>query len=269
MPSGSIRSPWAIKKVKAKTKTLGKNMERRLKKEAEILKKLDHPNIVGYRGFTKAPDGHLCLSMENGEQSLQDLIDERQDNDEGAFPADQMYKVALSVAEALKYLHNDKKLLHGDLKSGNVLITGDFNSVKLCDFGVALQLKEDLSGLKNRGDFYIGSDPWKCKEAVIGAEITDKADIFSYGLIIWEMLALSIPHIDLLDYTDDESFDDSLAEEKFNAALGSRPLIPDEDELLDNPAYQPLIELFYLCTNENPASRPSASKVVEALKAVR
>ena len=70
--------------------------------------------------------------------------------------------------------------------------------MKLCDFGVAIRLKDDLSGLKNPGDRYIGTEPWKCKEALKGGVITDKADIFTYGPLIWEMLALNVPHVDLL-----------------------------------------------------------------------
>ena len=47
------------------------------------------------------------------------------------------------VAKALDYLHTEKLLMHGDLKSGNVLIVGDFNNVKLCDFGVTLPLNSE------------------------------------------------------------------------------------------------------------------------------
>ena len=47
------------------------------------------------------------------------------------------------VALALDYLHSEKQLLHGDLKSGNVLILGDFESVKLCDFGVTLPVNSE------------------------------------------------------------------------------------------------------------------------------
>ena len=49
-----------------------------------------------------------------------------------------------SVASALDYLHREKRILHGDMKSGNVLVIGDFKIVKICDFGVALRLDENL-----------------------------------------------------------------------------------------------------------------------------
>ena len=50
-----------------------------------------------------------------------------------------------SVASALDYLHREKRILHGDMKSGNVLVIGDFKAVKICDFGVALRLDENLT----------------------------------------------------------------------------------------------------------------------------
>lgn len=46
----------------------------------------------------------------------------------------------------LQYLHNEKKLLHGDMKSCNVVIKGDFETIKICDVGVSLQLDENMRG---------------------------------------------------------------------------------------------------------------------------
>lgn len=50
------------------------------------------------------------------------------------------------VCFPLQYLHNEKKLLHGDMKSCNVVIKGDFETVKICDVGVSLQLDENMKG---------------------------------------------------------------------------------------------------------------------------
>lgn len=52
---------------------------------------------------------------------------------------------------------------------------------------------------------YIGTEPWKPKEALEdGGVITDKADIFAFGLTLWEMMTLSIPHLNLPDDDDDD-----------------------------------------------------------------
>lgn len=133
--------------------------------------------------------------MEAFGKGLDDIICSHQEN-EKLFSAKQIMKVTWCMANALNYLHNTKKLLHGDIKSGNILVKGgDFEQVKLCDFGVSIFLKDDLSGPKNSKATYIGSEPWNCKEVLEDGPITDKADIFAYGLVIWEMLALDVPHV--------------------------------------------------------------------------
>lgn len=76
--------------------------------------------------------------------------------------------------------------------------TDNFKRVKLCDFGVALYLKDDLSAPLHDSDFYTGTQPWCSKEVLDNGPSTDKADIFAYGLLIWEMLALDVPHVGLL-----------------------------------------------------------------------
>lgn len=192
-----VKSPWAVKKVSKKARS---NISERLALEASILKDLKHPNIVGFRALTGNKDGELCLAMEDCHMSLMDIIDERAYLEEH-FSYEQILKVAWSIAKALEYLHVEKKILHGDLKSGNVLIRGDFEVVKLCDFGVALKLKDDLSGLADPKKRYTGSEPWKSKEVLNqdkGGRVCDKTDVFSYGLTIWEMLTLNVPHVDLL-----------------------------------------------------------------------
>lgn len=265
----NVKSPWAVKKVNKKARP---GISDRLALEASILKQLHHPNIVGFRGISGSVDGDLCLAMEDCERALEDIIEEKAYLEED-FTSEEILKVSWAIANALSYLHNEKKILHGDIKSGNVLIRGDFEAVKLCDFGVALRLKDDLSGLKNPGDRYIGTEPWKCKEALNGGVITDKADIFAYGLLIWEMFSLNAPHVDLLADSDeetgsslsDEEDDGSCDTEEYLAALGARPPLPVKLQTSEYLA-SPLIQLFCCCTSEDSKERPSAKDIVLALK---
>ncbi|NXG70303.1 TOPK kinase, partial [Baryphthengus martii] len=227
-PQGLSRSPWAVKKINSKCNRSQQSIyQERLNEEAKILKNLQHPNIVGYRAFTEANDGSMCLAMEyGGEKSLNDLIEERSEQKLGPFPAATIFKVALSMARGLKYLHNDKKLLHGDIKSSNVVVKGDFEAIKICDVGVSLPLDENMT-VSEPDACYIGTEPWKPKEALEDdGVITDKADIFPFGLTLWEMMTLSVPHLNLSDDTEEEeeSFDeDCFDEDAYYAALGTRP----------------------------------------------
>lgn len=200
-----------------------------------------------------------------GEKSLNDLIEERNKDSRDPFPAAIILKVALNMARGLKYLHQDKKLLHGDIKSSNVVIKGDFETIKICDVGVSLPLDENMT-VTDPEACYIGTEPWKSKEALEeDGIITDKADIFAFGLTLWEMMTLSIPHINLPDDDDeDKTFDESdFDDDAYYAALGTRP--PVNMEELDE-TYQKVIELFSVCTNEDPKDRPSAERIVEALE---
>lgn len=260
-------SPWAIKKINSKcAKTSLGVFQKRLCDEAKILKGLHHPNIVGFRAFTTAKDGSKCLAMEyGGEQSLNDLIEKRREEGGAAFPAKTIENVALHVARGLQYLHNEKKLLHGDIKSCNVVVKGDFEAIKICDVGVSLHLDENMKVSDPRAN-YIGTEPWKPKEALEDGVITDKADIFAYGLTLWEMMTLSVPHLEMLDSEDDEddSFDElDFDEDTYYESLGTRP--PLDTESL-GAAYQRMVELFCLCTSEDPRKRPSAAQIVQVLE---
>lgn len=127
---GMYQSPWAVKRVRS-TNVGDTDLDtytERLKNEADILKKLNHPNIVGFRAFVKAEDGRDCLAMEECDMSLADLIEQRFDEGLQSFPAENILKFALDIAKALDYLHRECHLLHGDIKSLNILIKG------LCEF---------------------------------------------------------------------------------------------------------------------------------------
>jgi hypothetical protein len=56
-----------------------------------------------------------------------------------------------------------------------------------------------LSQVSNPKAEYVGTEPWTPKEALEGGVITDKADIFAYGLTLWEMMTLAMPHLEILD----------------------------------------------------------------------
>jgi len=164
--TGEPRSPWAIKKI-AKLREVQPVYSERLEYEAGILKTLKHPNIVGYRAFSKK--GESVLAMEMGSQSLSDLMESRMEEkitenlEFKPFPVKHILKVALDIASALKYLHEKMKMIHGDLKSGNVLIFGDFQTVKLCDFGVSRKLNKDGT---IQGD-YVGTQLWSAMEVIL------------------------------------------------------------------------------------------------------
>jgi PDZ-binding kinase len=78
-------------------------------------------------------------------------------------------------------------------------LTGDFEIMKLCDFGVSLSLNANGAVDTDAGEEYVGTSCWTAPEALCRdglSPITNKADIFSFGLVLWEMIALKPPHFD-------------------------------------------------------------------------
>ncbi|XKL67853.1 hypothetical protein PGB90_003344 [Kerria lacca] len=264
--NGNFSSPWAVKKkLHAQSEWNTFFVDERLSKEADILKSLDHPNIIGFRAMVQTPGGQECLAMEKCDTSLADIIEER--GDEGPFSADIILKVAIEIAKALDYIHNVAYLLHGDIKSSNILIKENFNIIKLCDFGVCLPLNADGSFNKVKaGDkaSYIGTELWNAPEVCPGKNesiiITDKADIFSYGLTLWEMMSMTVPHMSDLNDTD-SSFDEESFDEKLEQLIGTRPAIPENIQV--DKTYVKVISLFMKCTEHDYIKRFSAKDILK------
>ncbi|NXB87511.1 TOPK kinase, partial [Vidua chalybeata] len=202
-PRGLSRSPWAVKKINSGCSRSQRSLfQRRLREEAQTLRNLRHPNIVG--GWESAGNGGAG-SIGNGEigsvgngGGLDPLGMERLDplgnggagicwGGRGLDPT--------GMAEIGSYLHTEQRLLHGDIKSPNVVVRGAFEAVKICDVGVSLPLDENLT-VADGSLRYVGTEPWLPPEALPppGA-ISDRADVFAFGLTLWEMLALSVPHL--------------------------------------------------------------------------
>ena len=219
------RSPWAIKRLNKKNDDLQKlTFSTRLTEEAKVLSSLSHPNIVGFRSFQNV-DGRDALAMESCTTSLGDLLEKRFEEALGPLPVHQITKVSFDISKALDYLHNEALMLHGDLKSFNVLIKGDFAICKLCDFGVSLHLNKlgELDLEKYPVADYVGTNLWSAPEIFEEdpTMVSTKSEIFSFGLVIYEMIALAPPHtiemqkkslkFDDANDNQDESLDESLS----------------------------------------------------------
>lgn len=132
--------------------------------------------------------------METCDISLGGLIEERDEQSAGPLEPAKILRVCTDVCSALDYLHTKAHLLHGDLKSYNVLIKNSFEQCKLCDFGVSLPLTADgfVDLEKNPKAHYIGTDIYSAPEVFYAPphDISNKCDIFSFGLIVFECLTL-------------------------------------------------------------------------------
>lgn len=212
--------------------------------------------------------------------SLGNLLEDRVESSSGPLESAKILKVGIDVSAALKYLHNEVMLMHGDMKSFNILIKGDFEICKLCDFGVALPITNDglLNFEKNENLEYTGTELWNAPELFEedNTLVSTKCEIFSFGLVIYECIALCPPHtlkiqkqkslnFDNLDDEDDceeiEEEEDEEYEDEMDFMVGTRPLFPQDLKLTSD--YNPILEVFHICTDEDPDKRPCSNQLVD------
>jgi len=256
---GGVLSPWAIKKVEKRfAKT---DLASRVIREAIILRSIDHPNVIGFRGFSRTPDGREVLAMEECTTSLGDLLLDFSEKGLGPLSAKNTNFVIQNVCRGLDYLHNVRRLIHGDIKSMNVLIKGNFQCVKLCDFGVCLEMDE--KGEAPIED-YIGTALWSAPEVLEDGPVTLKSDIFSFGLVIWEMFALTPPHMLNCDSESQVSDDSMLSNMSNNESMeclhGTRPSLEGIELTKDHDL---ALKIFNWCTEADLNMRPTAKQILE------
>lgn len=258
-----VRSPWAVKILKSKSETI----KTRLRHEISILKKLKHPNVVGFRAVGTDSQGEICLALETCTASLGDKIEARVDAGLLAYPPKNIAIVAYDISKALNYLHNEAYILHCDVKSYNILVQGDFEICKLCDFNIALPLdgNSKVNDKLISEDIPLGTGPWMAPETALESVVSTKSDIYSYGLVLWEMIALTVPPMpDEIDNGNLSNIEDALDISDYCASdldsstlqcIDWRPELPAQEFSED---YYGIFELFFCCTDKIPDNRPTA-----------
>lgn len=165
----------------------------RFSREARAASRITHPNAISVTDFGEAEDGIVFLVMEflDG-RTLKDVIRE-----EGPMPLARVVEIMRQVADALKAAH-DQGVVHRDLKSDNIMLisTGVGEHAKVLDFGIAKINEPDgvQSSELTAPNLVIGTpqymSPEQCSQA---SEIDRRSDIYSFGVILYEMLVGHVP----------------------------------------------------------------------------
>lgn len=150
-----------------------------IRKEYDILRSLQHPHIVQCHGETDVAGLGHCIVMEYIEgQSLREFMQE------GKLDTQQILRIARQLADAIQYIHT-LQIVHRDLKPENILITSNGQHVKLIDFGFSDA--DSYHILKQPA----GTRHYMAPEMMSKDAVSDmRADIFSFGKILAEMLAI-------------------------------------------------------------------------------
>ena len=157
----------------------------RFRREDEVGRRLDHPNVV--RVLTPREKSRMYLAMEFVDgRSLRALM-----RAQHPLPTDRALHLARQVCDALEYLHREG-VVHRDIKPENILVTAD-DRVKILDFGIALFASErrlTWTGLSNT----IGTPDYMAPEQIRGRRGDPRTDVYAVGTLLYEMLTCHLPY---------------------------------------------------------------------------
>jgi len=183
------KDPLIDRVVAIKTINLGLALEEkeeyegRFYQEAKAAGRLNHPNIVTIYDVGKSDDvAYIAMEFLQGRE-LRDIM-----NDGGLLPVDQVLDIVAQVAQGLAYAH-EHEIVHRDVKPSNIMVVRD-GHVKITDFGIARMAS---SSVRTQTGMVLGSPKYMSPEQVMGKAIDQRSDIFSLGVMLYEMLTGQAP----------------------------------------------------------------------------
>ena len=206
----------------------------RARNEMQTLASLSHPHLVAVHDAGTFDEGHPYLVMELVEGPTLAAC-----CSDGSLSQKQLVRIGAELADALAYVHG-RGVIHRDVKPANILISP--TGVKLADFGIA----RIVDSARHTGTgLTVGTAPYLAPEQVTGGAVGPEADIYALGLVLLECLT------GRREYTGS-------AVETAMARLHRQPEIPDSLPV-------PWPSLLHAMTARDPALRPTAAEVAEAL----
>ena len=242
---GSVGREVAVKVIESRLKG-GRLAAKRFLREAKLASRLSHANTVAVIDFGQTEDGLLYLVMElvkgrtMGDAMLED----------GPFPVERMIRIGLQLCDALQAAHK-LSIIHRDLKPSNVIVMEDppgRDHVKVLDFGLAKSLVDEGMTTVTQSDAIMGTPSYIPPEAVTRMQFDERSDLYSLGVILYEVLAGRLP------------FDATTVQ----AML--RQHAYDTPKPLPETVPAPVVDLLFRLLEKEPDRRPqSAVEVHDAL----
>lgn len=156
----------------------------RFRREAQAAASLSHPNVVNIYDVGEEDDVYYIVMEYIKGKTLKELI-----KDKGRLPAEEAADIARQICEALVHAHSNK-IIHRDIKPHNILITYE-GRAKVTDFGIARAVTAATMTYDN--NIVMGSVHYFAPEQARGGLAEEKADLYSLGIVLYEMLTGEVP----------------------------------------------------------------------------
>ncbi|EFR41967.1 kinase domain protein [Selenomonas sp. oral taxon 137 str. F0430] len=213
----------------------------RFQREAKAAARITHPNIVNVYDVGVAEGRHYIVMEYVPGRTLKERIKE-----EAALPVPEALRIAGQIASALAQAHADQ-LVHCDIKPHNILVMPD-GTVKVADFGIARAVTESTM---TYNDSVMGSVHYFSPEQASGTTITPKSDVYSLGIVLYEMLTGHVP------------FDGNTA-----VSIARRHLDEEPQPLhAILPGIPPVVDALVMrMMAKDPAQRPDSAQLVRDIR---
>ncbi|MBV7326905.1 protein kinase [Chloroflexi bacterium TSY] len=239
-------TPVVIKRLKPDVVQRHPEFVERFQREGEVLRQLDHPNIVKILAVFEHKGQHNIVMEYISGGSLRDLLKQ-----ESPLALEQALLISLELADALSRSHH-QGIIHRDLKPANVLLTMD-GAPRLTDFGIAYLVRDEVR-LTQSGAL-LGSPAYASPEVLNDEEPDARSDIWSFGVLLYEMLAGRPPFV-------------GKTITAIITGIMSKPIPPIVELRADTPPA--LVDLFRgMLTKERTQRIASMRQVAAELEAIR
>jgi len=218
----------------------------RFKEEARIMKAIPlNVNVVCFRGITCSPDPPCLVFEYCKDGNLSDYL-----KSDAVISKKEKIDLAIDIAAGMHHLHTSlpgKEIIHRGLSSRKIMLKdGKMGAVN--DFGMAVVKDQKDKPTEEKNDFSIKNLKWMAPESMTKSEYSVKSDVYSYGMVLYEIVSRKTP---FEDFTSDEA--------KKLICEGKRPEIPID-------MCPPVLEyIMTLCWKDNPEERPTFAQILRLL----